>query len=202
MLVVKLGGSLLGTPELQIWLDLLAREGDGRVVIVPGGGVFADAVRVAQKIGNFNDATAHHAALLAMDQFGLVMEGLQPGLATAASELEISERSWQHRAIVWLPSRMVLADEDIPKNWDVTSDSIAAWLTAKLGAEELILVKYSDTIDTRFTVPQLVSDRVLDASFDQFASRLDCPVSVIGKQGYRMVLDKLLSRQQPTRAVS
>jgi aspartokinase-like uncharacterized kinase len=97
---------------------------------------------------------------------------------------------------------MVLADEDIPKNWDVTSDSIAAWLTAKLGAEELILVKYSDTIDTRFTVPQLVSDRVLDASFDQFASRLDCPVSVIGKQGYRMVLDKLLSRQQPTRAVS
>lgn len=202
MLVVKLGGSLLGTPELQIWLDILAREGDGRVVIVPGGGVFADAVRVAQKVGNFNDATAHHAALLAMDQFGLVMEGLQPELATAASELEISERSWQHRAIVWLPSRMVLADDDIPKSWDVTSDSLAAWLTAKLGAEELILVKYSDTIDTRFTVPQLISKNVLDPSFDQFAASLNCPVSVIGKQGYRLVLDKLLSRQQPTRAVS
>ena len=41
---------------------------------------------------------------------------------------EIDERTWQHRAIVWLPSHMVFADDNIPQSWDVTSDSLAAWL--------------------------------------------------------------------------
>ncbi|OZA05848.1 MAG: uridylate kinase, partial [Methylophilaceae bacterium 17-44-8] len=45
MWVIKLGGSLLGTDELQQWLSCIAEYGDGRVVIVPGGGVFADTVR-------------------------------------------------------------------------------------------------------------------------------------------------------------
>lgn len=202
MLVVKLGGSLIGTPELQTWLDMLAEHGDGRVVIVPGGSVFADAVREAQLIGGIDDATAHHAALLAMDQYALVLHGLQPALATASSELEISGRSWQHRAIVWLPSRMVLADDDIPKNWEVTSDSIAAWLAAKLGAEELILVKHPDVVDASLSIKQLIHDGLLDTAFERFSSQLDCPVTVIGKQGYSIVSRQLLSSKQPTRMVS
>lgn len=201
MLIVKLGGSLLGTPELQSWLDMLATQSDGRVIIVPGGGVFADAVRAAQKIGGFDDATAHHAALLAMDQCGLVLRALQPALATAASELEISERSWQHRAIVWLPSRMALADNDIPKNWEVTSDSLAAWLAAKIAAEGLVLVKHSDVVDSTLSLPQLMAEGLLDASFDRFASRLNCPVRVVGKQDYNAFSAKLLSSPLPARAV-
>lgn len=201
MLIVKLGGSLLGTPELQAWLDMLATQSDGRVVIVPGGGVFADAVRAAQTTGGFNDATAHHAALLAMDQYGLVLQGLQPALTTAASELEISERSWQHRAIVWLPSRMVLADDEIPKSWEVTSDSLAAWLAAKIDAESLVLVKHPDVVDEALPVSQLMSEGLLDPAFDRFASRLGCPVRVIGKQGYRAISARLRSCRQPARAV-
>jgi aspartokinase-like uncharacterized kinase len=45
MWVVKLGGSLLGSPELPRWLDTLVKISDGKVLIVPGGGMFADAVR-------------------------------------------------------------------------------------------------------------------------------------------------------------
>lgn len=183
MWVVKLGGSLLGTPELQEWLSLLARQSDGRIVIVPGGGVYADTVRDQQQAGGYDDAAAHQMALLAMEQYGLVLKSLQPALATAASELEIAERSWQHRAIVWMPSHMVLAEEGIPMNWDVTSDSLAAWLAAKIGADRLVLVKHHDVDEQPVPVERLIKEGILDAAFATFAANLNCPIHVIGKSG-------------------
>ena len=114
MWVVKIGGSLLGSPELERWLDIFVKFSDGKIIIVPGGGVFADAVRKAQKISNMSDETAHKLALLAMDQFGHLLHSLNPKLATASTELEIDERTWQHRAIIWLPSHIV-QNKDINK---------------------------------------------------------------------------------------
>ncbi len=181
MWVVKLGGSLLGTPELQEWLDMLATQGDGRVVIVPGGGIFAETVRHAQRQVGFDNTAAHHMALLAMEQYGLVLKSMQPKLVTAVSELEIAERSWQHRAIVWLPSRMVLKDETIPRNWDVSSDSLASWLAGKIGASRLVLVKHAEIQNEPAQVAHLMADEVLDPFFAEFAVRLSCPVHVVGK---------------------
>ncbi len=171
MIVVKLGGSLLGTAELPLWLSALGKSSDGRIVIVPGGGVFADAVRQAQQTAGFDDAAAHQLAVLAMDQYARVLVALHPSLVTAGTELEIAERSWQHRAIVWLPSTMVLADETIAKNWDVTSDSLAAWLAMRLKAKHLVLVK-------------AVEDEgcdLVDKAFAAYAADLPCPVTVLGK---------------------
>jgi aspartokinase-like uncharacterized kinase len=163
---------LLGSPELAHWLDVIVKFGDGKVVIVPGGGLFADSVREAQKISNASDAVAHELALRAMDQFGILLAGMNPELATASSELEIAERGWQHRGIVWLPSQMVLADDSIPKNWQVTSDSLSAWLANKLGAEQLILVKSKSLITYQAVAPtplqNLVEDELIDSQFVQF----------------------------------
>lgn len=200
MWVVKLGGSLLGTPELQSWLDMLASQSDGRMVIVPGGGVFADAVRQAQHMAGFDDAAAHHAALLAMDQYGLILQALQPALVTASSELEIAERSWQHRAIVWLPSRMALADDAIPQNWDVTSDSLAAWLAAGLDAERLVLVKSVTLSQHETTLARLSGEGVVDASFPQFAARLSCPIHMVGKSAHADFADALAGGPMPALA--
>ena len=146
MWIVKIGGSLLGSPELSRWLEVLVKFSKGHVIIVPGGGLFADAVREAQKLTNASDAVAHQLALLAMDQFALLLASMNDGLVTASSELEIAECGWQHRAMVWLPSQMILADQSIPQNWQVTSDSLSAWLANKLGAEQLILVKSKSLI--------------------------------------------------------
>lgn len=161
MWIIKIGGSLLGSPELSRWLEVLVKFSKGHVIIVPGGGLFADAVREAQKLTNASDAVAHQLALLAMDQFGLLLAGMNDGLVTASSELEIAERGWQHRAMVWLPSQMILADQSIPQNWQVTSDSLSAWLANKLGAEQLILVKSKSLISYQkenVCHPQLLAD--------------------------------------------
>jgi aspartokinase-like uncharacterized kinase len=167
--VIKLGGSLLGSAALPHWLSLLAKHGNGKVVIVPGGGVFADAVRQAQSLTGVSDGLAHELALLAMDQFGLLLAGMQPGLVTATSELEIAERGWQHQTVVWLPSQMVLADATVEQSWRVTSDSLSAWLANKLAADQLLLIKSVDLSSYQQSqaalAKALLDDGVLDACF-------------------------------------
>ena len=168
MWVVKIGGSLLGSPELERWLEIFVKYSDGKIIIVPGGGVFADAVREAQKLSKISDKAAHRLAVLAMDQYGHLLHSLNPKLATASSELEIDERTWQHRAIVWLPSQMVLADDTIPQNWDVTSDSIAAWLAEKLDATHLILLKSDKPNESALGLKVITEDGLVDFAFQNF----------------------------------
>jgi aspartokinase-like uncharacterized kinase len=137
--VVKLGGSLAGSGLLRPWLAALAGRTD--LVLVPGGGPFADAVRAAQPRLGFDDATAHHLALLAMEQYGRALCALQPGLAPAANPEEILNRLGSGLTPVWVPAAMVLADPGLRLGWDLTSDSLAAWLCGRLGAKALLLVK-------------------------------------------------------------
>lgn len=188
MWVIKLGGSLLGAPELLRWLELLVKFGDGKVVIVPGGGLFANSVREAQQISNASDEVAHQLALLAMDQFGLLLAGMNAGLVTASSELELAERGWQHRGIVWLPSKMALADTSIPQNWQVTSDSLSAWLANKLGAEQLILVKSKSLITYQKEAPSklqhLVDDELIDSQFINFSKGKNFNAWALNKADY------------------
>jgi 5-(aminomethyl)-3-furanmethanol phosphate kinase len=169
MWVVKIGGSLLGSPELERWLEVAAKHSDGKIIIVPGGGPFADAVRAAQRLSKISDECAHRLAVLAMDQFGLMLANMNPELATARTECEIDERTWQHRGIIWLPSRMVLNSDSIPKNWDMTSDSLAAWLAQKLEAQHLILVKSEKPSEKKLSLKTITQDGLVDAEFGDYA---------------------------------
>ena len=75
-------------------------------VIVPGGGPFADAVRALQPALGMGELVAHRMAILAMQQFGLALQALEPrlGLAETAREL----RSAHGRGLASLASRRPL----------------------------------------------------------------------------------------------
>lgn len=104
-----------------------------------------------------------------MNQFGTLLIDMWPDLVAAHSELEIAERGWQHRGIVWMPSNMVMREEEsIPHSWDVTSDSLALWLAKKLSAEHLVLVKSTPPLRTA-SLQQMVDQGVIDTAFAQFA---------------------------------
>jgi len=198
MWVVKVGGSLLGSPALQKWVDVLARCTDQRLIIVPGGGVFADAARQAQAKTNISDDCAHELAVLAMDQFGLMIADMNPSLATASSECEIDERTWQHRSIIWLPSKMVLADDTIEKSWDVTSDSLAAWIAYKMEAKHLILIKSEQPAAKRLPIHEVVQAGLVDAAFSQYGNQPTFSSWLLNKRDYAhfeagIHLDKLRS---------
>jgi aspartokinase-like uncharacterized kinase len=78
--VLKVGGSLIEHPaELKALcetLSLLAKK--YRVLVVPGGGVFADAVRRVYGEWRLTETTAHRMAVLAMDQYGLFLSDITP----------------------------------------------------------------------------------------------------------------------------
>lgn len=168
--VVKLGGSLAGSPLLGAWLDAIAKGG-GRVVLVPGGGNFADAVRDMQQRWHFGDGAAHHMALLAMEQYGLMLAALQPKLVPASSRAGIHRALLRAAVPVWLPTRMVLGRPEIPESWDVTSDSLAGWLAGELGAAGLLLVK-SIAIPEGSTVDELMRLGAVDPLLPRYLRRV------------------------------
>jgi aspartokinase-like uncharacterized kinase len=130
-LVVKLGGSLFRhipkiTPELA---------GSPRpLLIVPGGGPFADAVRMA---GVHGDA-AHWMAVCAMDQFGWFCSSF--GGIPVTTKLHTPQATE-----ILLPYEIMRKRDPLPHTWDITSDTIAAWVAADLGLE-LLLLKSVDGI--------------------------------------------------------
>jgi aspartokinase-like uncharacterized kinase len=119
----------------------LGARGSGRLVIVPGGGEFADAVRAAQQRHTLSDAAAHRMALLAMHMVGAMLVEFAPGFVLAETVDEFAVAWRRELTPIWAPARMVLAASEIPASWDVTSDSLAAWLAHRLGAAKLVLVK-------------------------------------------------------------
>jgi hypothetical protein len=83
--IVKLSGSLAEWSPLVDWLKLLARHAADRpIIIVPGGGPFGHAVRNVQDVWRLDDPIAHRMALLAMEQYGLLLQGVCPSLRPAA----------------------------------------------------------------------------------------------------------------------
>lgn len=165
--VVKLGGSLAGSDHLAGWLDALAACG-GRAAIVPGGGVFADAVRSAQPRLGFDDAAAHAMALLAMEQYGLALASLRPGFRMAASPAAIRRTLREKRVPIWAPAAMVLGAADVPASWDVTSDSLAAWLAGHIGARRLLLVKHGAAFDGPVSTFDLAARGMVDPALPRF----------------------------------
>lgn len=163
---MKLGGSLASSPELRGWLAAIS-GGGGRLVLVPGGGPFADQVREAQRRWSFGDATAHRLAIMAMEQYGFMLAGLEPRLRPSASRAAIQRVLAAGGVPVWLPTRMALGRPEIPESWDVTSDSLAAWLAADLAADGVLLVK-SVAVAPGSTVDDLARRGIVDPLFPGF----------------------------------
>jgi dihydroneopterin aldolase len=190
--VVKLGGSLLATPDiLRRWLRPLAAAG-GRLVVVPGGGPFADAVRTAQRSMGFDDRTAHRMALLAMEQYGLLLASLEPRLVPAETIGAVRAALRRKYVAIWFPARLAGDADGIEENWDVTSDSLAAWLALQLGASALWLVK-SCAVPVQDPA-RLAAAAVVDAKFPRFCAALRCPVEVLGPDDVERLTAALAQR--------
>lgn len=146
--VIKIGGSLAEHSEalktLCKRLSEIAKK--HRLLIVPGGGEFADVVREFDKKFAVSSYVSHKMAILAMDQFGLLLSELIPD-AVAISSLEKAKDYWKTETTpVFLPSKMMFREEPLEASWDVTSDSIAAFVASRLDADAVVLVKDVDGI--------------------------------------------------------
>ena len=151
-LIVKVGGSLYNQiPNLVPVLN----ESKRPLLIIPGGGPFADTVRQC----NVDNETAHWMAVAAMEQYGWFISSF--GILTTDRIAVFQETT------VFLPYRCLILADVLPHTWEVTSDTIAAWVAGTLGLDLLVL-KSVDGIYINGILQQKVTGPVDSAVVDPF----------------------------------
>jgi aspartokinase-like uncharacterized kinase len=139
--VVKIGGSLGKVGRLApLCTSLMRAAARHDLLLVPGGGVFADAVRVLDERHHLSDDAAHWMAVLAMEQYGLALADLIPGCRCVRSLPGPGEDGAAGVSLL-LPYELLRRVDPLPHDWSVTSDSIAAWVARECGATRLVLLK-------------------------------------------------------------
>lgn len=191
MWVVKIGGSLSHDPSLREWLTQLWEVGGGRVVIVPGGGDFADTVRQYQNEWRFGDLAAHNMCLLAMAQYAILMQGVLPELVLASNENRIRRALRDGRVAVWVPTDLMRDTPDEMTNWNTTSDSLAAWLSTTLNAERLMVVK-SCAVEVGTPLETLTGKGIVDAGFAKYVRDANYVVEMFNKDDAALMRERLL----------
>ncbi len=199
--VVKLGGSVADSEELPKWLDVIATAGAGKVVLVPGGGPWADEVRAAQKREGFDDHVAHRKALRAMEQYGKVLAGMQATFVPAAGIAEIYEALRNGHVAIWMAHEMVVSDSSIPESWDVTSDSLAAWLARQLNAPALLLVKSLKINRPQPRIEDLMRRGWVDPAFAKSISGTHLRIVLLGP-GDQKAAERMLTTVDAATAAS
>ncbi len=187
-LVVKVGGSLYDHPKLKDGLKAwLAARPEAHVLIVPGGGDFAEAVRRLDTVHGLGDQVAHELALRSLDTATMFLAGLLDVMDRIALPQE-----WYRYGS---PAVMVLyemfmdeyaakAQVHLPQTWEFTTDSLAACAAHDAGCK-LVLLK---SVDIPATMSwQKAADRGnVDAYFPTLVARHGLSVTAVN---FRRVLD-------------
>jgi aspartokinase-like uncharacterized kinase len=147
-IVIKIGGSLAVYPEklkaLCATLSDLSRK--HRIILVPGGGEFTDAVRDVDKRFSLSCGVSHRMAILGMDQYGLLLSDLITDSKAVSQLKDLPNLFNLHKLPIFLPSRLMLKKDPLENSWNVTSDSIAIYIANQLGAKKVVLVTDVDGI--------------------------------------------------------
>jgi 5-(aminomethyl)-3-furanmethanol phosphate kinase len=168
--VIKVGGSLSRGDALEALCRKISHLGEHhRLVVVPGGGQFADQVRNAYRQYNLDETTAHHMALLAMDQYGYLLNQLIAGSSLQADLTSACESAGLGQVAILLPSHPVFLTDPLPHSWQVTSDAIAAWVAQQTNSQRLILLKDVDGLFISGDMLNTSAGMILEMTVDQLA---------------------------------
>ena len=136
--VVKVGGSLFDWPDLGARLHAWLTQLDAaRVMLVPGGGAMADAIRRLDCTHQLGAEASHWLAIEAMSVTGRFVRALLADFAYASESVLVLD------ALPFFQADEANA-EHLPHSWQVTSDSLAVRAAVLAKACELILLKSVD----------------------------------------------------------
>jgi 5-(aminomethyl)-3-furanmethanol phosphate kinase len=182
--VLKIGGSLIAVSK-DLITCLLDAQLD--VLVVPGGGPFADTVR--RYSDRINATTTHWMAILAMNQYAFYL--------TAPGANMVEDTNALQRGInILLPFKMLYESDPLPHSWNATSDSIAGWVAHYLNANLVIATDVDGIIFAKKLVahveaPELKEETCVDALLPRLLEMLNLDCTVVNGQHFQRVLDAI-----------
>lgn len=182
--VLKIGGSLISVSK-----DLINYliEAQVDVLVVPGGGPFADTVR--RYTAHLDETAAHWMAVLAMNQYGFYLT--TPELAM------IEDISTLKKGVsILLPFKILYEKDPVPHSWMATSDSIAGWVAHQLNANLVIAtdvdgIAINNQVVSRIEAPELREETCVDAFLPRLLDMYDLDCTIVNGQHFQRVRDAI-----------
>jgi 5-(aminomethyl)-3-furanmethanol phosphate kinase len=185
--VLKIGGSLIAVSK-----DLITCLIDAQldVVIVPGGGPFAETVRRCSD--RINATAAHWMAILAMNQYAFY-------LATPEVSIVEDTSALQRGISILLPFKMLYENDPLPHSWKATSDSVAGWVAHHLNANLVIAtdvdgISLAKKLVTRIEAPELREETCVDAFLPKLLHTYNLDCAIVNGQHFQRVIDAIKGR--------
>lgn len=133
--VVKIGGSLFPNHAMELAKQLRNTNS----VIILGGGEFANLIREYDDELSFSKETTHWTAIDCMDIMAkLVSDKVESTKLTYSIE-KVNKISDEGFTPIFAVSEFLKNEDPFDCSWDVTSDSIAAYISHLLNAKLLII---------------------------------------------------------------
>ncbi len=147
--VFKIGGKILeNSKNLECTISQLKKLYDDntlqKIIIIPGGGSYANFIRSIDKKIVLGDDLAHWTAIFSMDYNGKDVNKQFPDLECIDDFKDI--RSAKRIFCIFLPYNYLKKKDELQHSWDVTSDSITIYIANKLNLNECYLIKDIDGI--------------------------------------------------------
>ena len=208
MILIKLGGSLLNSGFMKIWIKFITDHFKGRAIIIPGGGLFANHIRSVQKNYNLEDDIAHDMALYSMSQMGLLISSIdRTNLHFCKTKNEIDRVIAKNKVPIIGTFDFLKKRIDSPnKNWSITSDSMALLISEELQLNTVLIVKscWYSFIDSKIALNQpkvkkLVSLGILDASFSLNFQNSKTKVYLFSRDKLPNASDTVLAFSKPSK---
>ena len=133
--VVKIGGSLF--PDYAIDLADKLKSTDSCIVL--GGGEFANLIRKYDSEQHFSEEVNHWAAIDCMDIIAKLVNDKVESAKLAYSVDDVNKISDEGFTPIFVVSEFLRVEDPFECSWDVTSDSIAAYIAHLLNAKLLIV---------------------------------------------------------------
>ena len=151
--VLKLGGSLLDLADLPDRLRAAFAKLDvDRPLLICGGGEAANVVRRWHDAHRLDEEQSHWLALDSIRLNQRLMLTLIPELELVSNRAA-AESAWTRGRVPLLDLLSFVSIEEaahdvgvkpLPHTWDVTSDSLAAWVAIRWPARRLVLLKSAE----------------------------------------------------------
>jgi aspartokinase-like uncharacterized kinase len=186
-IIYKVGGSLLSLPDLSRRLQAVLeqplrfaqetpRKQRVNPLLVVGGGSVADAVRNWDKVHKLGDELAHDLALRSMSFNAHLVCAILKDARVVANRAEAGT-AWSDGKIAVLASAEFVDQEEranldlLPRSWDVTSDSVAAYVGIHWPAAALVFLK-SAALPEAFDLQTAARQGLVDPYLPRLAARI------------------------------